>query len=391
MYNRLILSLGFLLFITSLFQCSTPQVENKERVLEGESFFSSFQKADSDISPFLKYQVELLLDDYSSTKSPCIQYLEEQGQLALMNVSINSIDFYAIHTGKMVKRIKLAEEGPNGVGKVRMFGIHDSTLFVLNDEQMRLYLVNSSGKVKMRYNLAGSNAPKPRVRTMEPMTIIPPLVYMNSTPSRNFASKNFCEAEDLVTILNLDTGEIKYTLGYPEEMKMKLWGPNLAMKYHAYNPDTKKFIYAFAASHYVIETDFTEKNHYLTKSKYITDIPPAKKVSNDFNQRHKIYTDNPEYTEIFYDKYRKRIYRVANQPIPEHLKDSDDFDESMIKPFSIIVLDEKFNMLGEFKFPHLKYYSYMGFVKEEGFCMARFPESEDRIIFDCFDFPTNEN
>ncbi|MGM0581627.1 MAG: DUF4221 family protein [Bacteroidota bacterium] len=345
---------------------------------------------DSSVSSYIVDSYKINLDPTTPIKSPNIQYLEEKNQLAMMNASINEINIYDLESAKLDRKVKLEESGPNGVGKVRMFRVYEDKLYVLNPNQFKFFQLDFSGNVIKKYDLNRDNAPKPKATTWQPLIIDWPYAYMASTPYRDYNSKSFYEANDLMTRLNLETEEIAYSITYPDKIKGNLWGPNLSDKFYTYNSEQKKFIISWPPIADLSVGDFNDMELVSVPSKYNIKPEPVDEVPRDFNKRHAIFTTNPQYSDIFYNKYKNEYYRIVEQRVPEKYIDSQDYDEKSLKPFSLMVLDSDLNVKKEIEFPHLKYYHFMVFITKKGLYMAKIPENEDELVFDCFQFDDNE-
>ena len=92
-----------------------------------------------------------------------------------------------------------------------------------------------------------------------------------------------------------------------------------------------------------------------------------KKKPDDFNQTLKAICEMASYQNILYDKYRKVYYRFA---YPEtELESNLNYMQILHngkKEFSIIILDEDLNIIGETKFPPFTYVPHICFIREDG-------------------------
>ena len=86
-----------------------------------------------------------------------------------------------------------------------------------------------------------------------------------------------------------------------------------------------------------------------------------------FSQTLKATCEMASYKNILYDKYRKVYYRFA---YPETaLEDNLNYMQILHngkKEFSIIILDEDLNIIGETKFPPFTYVPHICFIREDG-------------------------
>jgi hypothetical protein len=106
--------------------------------------------------------------------------------------------------------------------------------------------------------------------------------------------------------------------------------------------------------------------------------------------------ETARYGHILYDKYRRVYYRFV---YPEtELEDNLNYLSilhSGKKEFSIMILDEAFNVLGETKFPSFSYVPHIGFINEDGLYLSvshfmRDDYSDDWLRFERIDLIRNE-
>ncbi|GHT70444.1 hypothetical protein AGMMS50239_38830 [Bacteroidia bacterium] len=105
----------------------------------------------------------------------------------------------------------------------------------------------------------------------------------------------------------------------------------------------------------------------------------------------------PCYGNMIYDKYRNIYYRLAYPKV--ELEDGVDYislTSQGRKKFSIIILDEKFNIIGETLFPEYTYNSTVLFVHQDGLYICnnhpKNPEfNEDILSFQCFELTKNKS
>ena len=99
----------------------------------------------------------------------------------------------------------------------------------------------------------------------------------------------------------------------------------------------------------------------------------------------------PSYRNILHDKYRKVYYRFA---FPEtELEENLNYMQILHngkKEFSIIILDEDLNIVGETKFPSFTYVPHICFIREDGLYISashfmREDYSDDWLRFQKFE------
>ena len=100
-----------------------------------------------------------------------------------------------------------------------------------------------------------------------------------------------------------------------------------------------------------------------------------RRLPNDFLSVVKETCEMPSYGNIMYDEYCKVYYRFV---YPEtELETGLNYRKILHngkKEFSIIIMDESFNIIGETKFPPFTYVPHICFINEEGLflCTSHF-------------------
>ena len=104
----------------------------------------------------------------------------------------------------------------------------------------------------------------------------------------------------------------------------------------------------------------------MEKSIFIFELDYTK-MPDDFNRILKKTCESAGYGRILYDEYRKVYYRIAYAET--ELESGLDYRKILHTgkaEFSIIILDEDLNVLGETKFPAFTYVPHICFIREDG-------------------------
>jgi len=160
---------------------------------------------------------------------------------------------------------------------------------------------------------------------------------------------------------------------------------------HDYNEKDNRLVCSFMKYDSIMVTDDLQHvKWYNAKSKYLKSMKPnVNNHTNDVNALIR-YKESSKYGHIMYDKYRDVYYRFAEMPC-ELAKDETPYDNQAPKAreFSVIILNDKFEIIGETKFPGSKYFYKMSFVGKDGLYISENnlanPEfDEDKLVFSCF-------
>lgn len=197
---------------------------------------------------------------------------------------------------------------------------------------------------------------------------------------------------------NLNSGkmakaELKYPSIFEEE---EIW----AVK--SYSPE---FSYAYtgkdvAISFYqydsiFVSSDFKQLRAYNAKSRYFPHVRPE--LYNTYKGvlvwLQEAYLKH-RYHHLLYDKYRDVFYRFALQPY-QFPKGKLPTGEASGQEFSIVILNNKYEIIGETRFPGNTYLYRMCFVGKKGLYLSLNNQEnpcfdEDKLMFRCFTLQENK-
>ncbi len=329
-------------------------------------------------------QVDSLLFELDSstpygTQSIQLVSHKDSSYLAYLNEQNATIYLYNLKSPKNPKTISFLTEKYNFT-KIHGLHIHSlDSIFILNG--YRLFLSDMGGNIIKTYSLIDKSiyqtSSNPTMGTLAPAKLIGNTLYISAMPDKDFFNSNYFEGNELKILLNIKTGQFKYTFSYPNSYKNEVWGNNLAYFFHTYNEDKNVFVYSFSIDENIYSTNHSNLlNTFYAGSKFFTGSKPMEGIiTKDFQKRFEYYLRQPSYFAIYYDKYRKLYYRIAHQPTPEE----DIINQNYIKHTSIIILDNNFTKIGETLLPKYGYTETMCFITKEGLYIAK-PNKENENI-----------
>ena len=299
----------------------------------------------------------------------------------------------------MERRIPIHPEGPNGVPS--LFGSKpypdSNTILAFQHFAFRISLLNGKGEVLRNYQLN----PKERfVRVilstfsyMPTFTRDSVLYFAQRVCDQKRSVKDFTKIP-LFASMDLKTGEIGWpSLYFPATFDgdyTDIHDGDVDFA-HDYNEKDNRLVCSFMKYDSIMVTDDLQHvKWYNAKSKYLKSMKPnVNNHTNDVNALIR-YKESSKYGHIMYDKYRDVYYRFAEMPC-ELAKDETPYDNQAPKAreFSVIILNDKFEIIGETKFPGSKYFYKMSFVGKDGLYISENnlanPEfDEDKLVFSCF-------
>lgn len=296
-------------------------------------------------------------------------YTDEDGKeyLTFQNQGQNQLLFYDMHSQELEFITNVDMEGSNGVGSFIGYAIKslDSILLSLSGKN-EIAIINKKGivvdKIGYSRSVDGIDIEKSYATSYTPITFLGNLIYI--TPMCN----RWAAFSPVAATIDLGTKEVQaLPMPYP---KFK-GADNRAKKSGVENNmsccfDGRHFIYSFHFDENikVASIDHQTINEIPIKSNYIDKV----KLLDDYgNLTPNDACENPNYGGLIYDKYRKVYYRIA-YPACEVDKSIRGLELLQYgrKNFSIIILNEAFDIIGETMFPDYTYNSTLMFVREDG-------------------------
>jgi hypothetical protein len=347
-----------------------------------------------EIDPSMRYMTNSI-STFLNDGEEIISYLGSDSQTI---VTFNS------ESGKLLNKILIENEGPNGVGNIGYASAHyhhsPDSIFLYNRQTSPLYLINSRGEIIQKYKVTdysgATNFPVPNSSTMSPIHFWKNNLLL-SCGIQNY-EEDFTGYPSLLK-LDLKNGQIDYLSTLPKIYAEAFWGA-----YFKYDPsitlnlDTEEVIISYPIDHnvYVVNLINGKQEKHFIGSEYFQEIAPYQvdptffttRNPNERDEKENIHAfSTSEYRGIIYDHWRNLFYRVAliRPSIERVLAGDKKFS------FSIVVFDKDFQKIGETSFTTDTYDPSSIFLTRDGLAIFRkylYAQNEDILVFDVFQ-PSN--
>ncbi|MBI3502996.1 MAG: DUF4221 family protein [Bacteroidetes bacterium] len=256
------------------------------------------------------------------------------------------------------------------------FFIHNlDSIFILPNESKNIILIGRQGEILNQWHINLSN----KYDYVLSGFYTSPFIYLNRKIYIRFVPliSAFKQKRDYFTCLPeiainiFNTNEyIKFIGGWPEKyLKENHYGdyPSRCMD------NSEQSIYSYDSEHdiYIYHNDKLIKKA-LAKSKFIDNFELfADDSVGNISYTMKYLITAPRYGKIYYDRYRKLIYRIAF-PKTEYVNE----DKTTVKritdrPWSIIILNSDFQKIDEILFDPFKYNSGPLYVTNDGLLIPK--------------------
>lgn len=336
------------------------------------AFLFSCSKSDRNDYVLIQTNKQLLFELDSNTKNELFNYSiykdEIKSYFTFQSPGTNRILFYDLESQQKEFEINPSIDGNNGVGLVNGFYVYNlDSIYIPNFDFKEISLINKSCTVKDKYNyekdengqeLSINYYSSAYQRNAEK---IGRYLYLYSGPNR------FIEKDPVTIKFDMDTHKITaLPFNYPDypgsDTKLKKYGLETAFS-RCY--DQKRFIYSFYYDEniYVASIDHQTIQKIPVKSKYFDKVVLPGELTGQPNE----FCENPWYGNLLYDKYRNVYYRIAypQTTIEKGIRPMELLGYGR-KNFSIIILDDNFQKIGETLFPDYIYNSRIMFILEDG-------------------------
>ncbi len=325
----------------------------------------------------------------SRTFSVQVYPKENPNFLLYHHAASNMIGVYDLHSGKLISTIKFRKEGENGVGtgvRAIHFVSFDS-IYLFSPLAQQLYLADSSGTLKNRYDLLNKKY-YALLGTTYPAFIRNNRIHFCAYPSpeQKPSSSDFS-----LLWLNLTTSEVGYSVNLSKEYDRGFWGKhNYLRPHHLFNEVKKVFIANFPNDHFIY---LMHRNgsfqKYFAGAKRIGYLNPVSEAYTDDDAKaFALEAKQGFYSALFYDRWRNLYYRIAHNPTEDSSESRSDFGQ-----ISIILLDENLKKVGESYLPKDTYVIGASFITPEGlflFNERKYDKNDDYLIYDIYKIQKRE-
>jgi len=330
--------------------------------------------------------ISFLVDDSTYYESKAMFQFEDGGREYLFfqnnrNRGVLRLIIFDIEKECMHKAVPLHKEGPNGIPSVLGGYPLDMEHFLITTNSPYFYMVNDSGSILFKSqalyqenNLFGEFAPTMLYSYYaSPGIIRDSLLYFPQTQIGYPHTKDTWATSNIFSYVNLSTGQIgKTKFCYPSIFNKEEIIRTLSYENgHSYADTGKEVAVSFHASDSIyVSSDFQHVRAYPAGSRYFPPLHPEPyDATIGLLVRLRKEANEPSYHHLLYDKYRKVFYRFACMPY-EYPASRSPMEEDSGREFSIIILNDKYEIIGETKFPGNTYAYRLWFIGRDGLYLS---------------------
>ena len=313
-------------------------------------------------------RIVLPVNERIINRSTCIiPYASADSINRLYYLNNNKIVVFCLNENKLLYEIILDYEGPDGVGGVNGFEVYNpDSICVTSSFIQKIFLINGNGEVLSKIDY--SNFEKDYhihsgiTRTLSNMRIgyKDSLIYLPFYTGYDAGNYKYIDPDKMRMISVIDTinREVKtLNIGFPKTF----WKERYYPSFFGFFIENGNFYINYMYDNKIMKSEdgINWKAHSIP-SRY-ADV--RKIVKNDIGR-------SACFKRLVYDKYRNVFYRFVEHQC-EGIKNRASIDILRYAPdFSIIILDENLNIIGETKFPSDTYDPNGYFIAEDGLYLS---------------------
>ncbi len=335
---------------------------------KGKNYSYTLQTVDTFLNYHLASDVKVPLMIRSCTDNAGKEYVYFQ------NGILPDLLIYDIHNETLVKRVKFEIEGPDAIGGGFLYGFMMTGcnhIYISSKVKPELYVTDTTAYIKRKISYAETaDGYKPESCCMDDgaFQFLDGKLYLPQGINFSFG-KEVMEKSALLCSLDTLSGEVEaLPVKFPPVGGVIGRGSsgNVNANYK-FCFNGQEFVYSFAyMDDLMVVNPLTHQVEYKeVKSRYIGEMKPFSAQSTNDAALQKELCEYPAYSNIMYDSYNKVYYRMVYVPQEIDRKvDILSLYRTGRKQFSIMILDEDFNVIGEHLFPPYTYNPRLSFVSK---------------------------
>lgn len=315
-------------------------------------------------------------------------YIDPSGEeyLVFQNENYDQLLFYKMNNQQLYKKINCTREGPEAVSHFCGFFVRNmDEIYVTHSDRDGITVINGEGKPVKVYQTKskeGKGISTAVAVADEQIQEINNMLYLPLGINWGYGHKIKFQHSNLCATFNLENQKIE-TLPLTHFDILGKEDENIYTMLHSRCTNRKQFVYSFHDTDDIFITDLahTTLQKIKVKSKYLSPLKFKPQKMGYVSPDNCTNMAKPRYGNILYDPYRKVYYRIAFPKTDiEKGINCMELDMSGGKKFSIMILNEDFQIIGETLMPDYTYNSTLCFVRPDGLYI-----SESHVLNPNFD------
>jgi hypothetical protein len=319
-----------------------------------------------------KGNISIPINKDTPPQTYCLKFFDgEQGEkIYYLDRPNNTIIVYSLSTLRREQGFVFPFEGSNGVGKITGFSVlNDNKLILSSSGKPWFYAFDTNDQTLSRIDYRDADRLQEAVYTplssrfySEAYQVNDKLYFLQQLYGSLGSVRQVAKDWKPIMIYDLEAkASSLLDFGFPNtyfEEKTLLHEASLAC-------DGKKLVYSLRCDHnlYVLDIKTGDENIAPAKSQFIDEFGNAEWSTRE--EYLNFVSRNSSYESIIYDSFRKVYYRLARLPIEDPTTIDADLS-SYPDRFTILILNEQLEVIGESKMDGKMYNMYNFFTGKEG-------------------------
>lgn len=344
--------------------CTTKDARNDTYTLSPQEVYLSFP-----------------IDENTRLPKFCLwAFTDNQDEYIAFDNQGDEILFYDVKRQQLVKKVKFDREGENGIIMINSFYVKDFDNIYIPSPKGGIFVTDTTAKIKQKIDFSRLEGKHPLVRFLSTTMTHSPICFIENKlyvpqPVNPLLGGDFLPNSPLGALLDTVSGTKVVTpltyLSHIPTSDITSYVRGITVS-HCY--DGERLLYSFDTedSLVTLSSDFSERQSYMAKSKYVDKVEIKPMKGMDLNVALRRNCETAGYGNIVYDRYRQVYYRFVYPAIELDKNDTNYMDILHWggKQFSIMILDKDLNVIGETLFPEYAYNSRLFFISKDGLYMS---------------------
>lgn len=309
----------------------------------------------------------LYLDSETPNRFTSSQIIQVGNEFSIVNTffQFGFLKFYSIKTGKVKNTLKIVGDTPGTIGDLSGSYFFDSTIAIIKGAGNNLYLFNILDTVKIKRIIFSDKGVAEFVPKIDNNLHIASKIDENKILVSNF--HQYRKGRYAFNIIDPDENSYEQAFRLPDDFIEGFFGTTDFREWnYCYNAKKSQYIINFPNidSLYILNYNLEylgkvngTMNNVYGNSKRVFDEDYYSDVSRNITKSFILSKTKTtvNYTALFYNEKNDVYYRIIGHPLDLGEIDLDLPIDKHFRRYSIVVLDEKFNALNEYKLPQAKY------------------------------------
>ena len=328
--------------------------------------------------------------------------------LVIEYISPNDIFLYDWETSELIRRIRLAQEGPDAMAKPYSTSIvSPDSLWVHAADYFRFSLLDDRGQVLRRFDLSSIGTDQVEAsayswRGSAIHAVSEGLVFIWGAGNYSSAATRYTQARvgpghRVAGLLHpAESPEvIDLPLAFPEAYYDQVWlYSNDVHPRWDWDGETVYLSFPISARVFRYRLGEASAASRSVRSEFLPETIAPLTPTAQLDEAQTVL-DRGFYGNIHYDRWHQRIYRLVVHPGTDAYQDDGTYTQPYDYTYSVQVMDSSLRLLGEYPIPSGKLDPSKGFVTPIGLCFPHMhPDypglKEDEMAFTCYQWMPKE-